>query len=146
MASLKGMGNFTLQQEIIMWASSDLTRKKEEESTLGLARKVMFMKESSKEGREMEGERSGGQTVVGMRASSETECSQVQECCTEKVATDSLRVIGTTACLMVEELSTSRTERDMRALSRRISSMERAFSTKMTRSYMECGRTTNCRW
>ena len=116
-----------------MLVSLGLIKKKEEVSTLGLERKVTFIKGSSREESEMEKELSGGQTEVGMKVSSEMEFSRVGEFFTEKVATDNMRATGITVCLTVKELSTSRTESDTREHSSRISSMVTVYSIRTIR-------------
>ena len=131
--SLKVMENYILLLEIIMLVSLGLIKKKEEVSTLGLERKVTFIKGSSREESEMEKELSGGQTEVGMKVSSEMEFSRVGEFFTEKVATDNMRATGITVCLTVKELSTSRTESDTREHSSRISSMVTVYSIRTIR-------------
>ena len=107
-----------------------MTRNKVEASTLGQARKAMYMKVSSREANVMEKVLFGGLMAVGIREILEMECNQVGEYCIVKVDTDNTREIGIMVCLTVEGLNISRTANDMRAHSRRTNSMARAYSTR----------------
>lgn len=126
--------------------SSVLIKKKVEVYTLGRVKKVMCIKESSKEEKEMARVLSGGQMAVGMKGSSEMESKVDGEYSSDREVTDSTKVTGIMACLMARELSTSRTDKDMKVLLRKISSMEKECFTKMIQLSMEFGKIMNCQW
>ena len=94
----------------------------------------------------MEEEHSGGQTEAGTKANSETACKVDMEHCSEKEDTSSMKDPGTMVCSMARALSSSRMARNMMAPSKKTSSTEMEFSTKMTLLFMVCGRTTSCQW
>lgn len=89
---------------------------------------------------------SGGQTAVGMREISEMEYSQVGVPSIEKGGINNTKETGITECLTGKGLNTLKTDKDMKALSSRTSSMGKEFSTKTTLSSMEFGKTTNSQW
>ena len=146
MGSSKDKENSILQQGIIILASLDLIRRKEEEYILGQEKKVMFTKENSKLEREMVEALSGGQMVAGIKGISEMEFKADGEFFIEKEGTENTKVTGTTECSMVKAHNTFRMAKDMKALSNKTSSMEKAFSIKMTQSFTEFGRTMNYLW
>lgn len=129
-ASWRDKDSFTLQQEIITLENSDLIKNKEEVFILGLARKATFIKESSKEGKEMEEELSGGQMAAGTREISEMECKVAGACFSERADTCSMKAIGIMECSMVKELNISRTVSAMRAPLNRTSFTVREYSTR----------------
>lgn len=133
MDNLRVRESCTLPQEITTWVSSVSIRKKVGGFTLGLARRAMCTRDSSKEERETARVLSGGQMVVGIRVSSETECRAVGECCTEREDIGSTKATGTTVCSTVGARSTLRTGRGTRVHSRRTSSMERVYFTRTIR-------------
>lgn len=132
MDSFKAKENSTLQRAITMSASLDSIRRKVEESTPGQEKKAMFMKASSKEERGTAEALFGGPMAAGIKEILETVYNPDGVSCTEKAATKSMRETGITVCSMAEERSTFRMASDMRALSKRINSMERECSTRMT--------------
>jgi len=146
MGNWKAKENFTLQLEITMWANSDLIKRKAEEFILGLAKKAMFMRDNSKQEKEMGEVLSGGQMVAGMREISGMVCKVGGECSTEKEGTVNIKVTGITVCSMEKAPNISKTASDMRALLSKTSSTVKVYFTKTTRLFMECGRTTSCRW
>ena len=126
--------------------SSGSTKRKDEESITGQARKVTFMKVSLKLVRETARELSGGLTAAGMKVTSETEYSLDGESSTEKEDTGNTKATGIMECLMAKELSTSRTDKGTKALSRKTNSTEKASSTRTIRSSMEFGKTMSFQW
>ena len=115
-----------------MLESSDSTRKKEEVSTLGLERKVTFMRDNSKEEKEMEKEPSGGPMAVGTKESSETACSQDGEFYIVRAVTGSTKETGTTACSTAKARNTSRTDSVTKAHSSKTNSTVTVYFTKTT--------------
>lgn len=115
-----------------MLESLGLIRRKVEVFIHGLANRVMFMKDNSREEKEMEEVLSGGQMAVGMKVTLEMECSLVGEFFIEREVIVSMKATGTMVCLMARVLSISRTVRDTRALSKKTSSTARAYFTKTT--------------
>ena len=132
MDNSKDKDNFILLLETTMLESLGLIKKKDEVYTLGLVKKAMFMRASSKEANETVEELSGGLMVAGMKAISEMEFKADGECCTEKAVIVSMKAIGITVCSTVEAPSTFRTVSDMKVRSNRISSTERVYSTRTT--------------
>ena len=88
----------------------------------------------------MEEELSGGLMEVGIRVSSEMGFRVVLVLCSVRVEIVNMKDIGTMACSMVKEFNFSKTVRSMKGHSKKTSSMETESSTRMIRSFMECGR------
>lgn len=132
-----------LQQVIIIWVSSDSIKRKEEEFIIGLANKVTFIRDSSKQENVMVVELSGGVTEVGMKANLGMESKVVGEYFIGKAEIENTKAIGTMVCLMVKEHNTSKTAKDIKAHSKRTNFTEKAYSIKMTLSYMEFGKIMN---
>lgn len=129
-----------------MLANSDSIKRKVGEFILGLAKKAMSIRDSSKQEKEMGEVPFGGQMAAGMREISEMVYKVDGECYTEKEGIANTKATGIMVCLMVKAPNTSRTDSDMRALSSKTSSTVRVYFTKMIRSFMECGRTISYRW
>lgn len=146
MVSWKDKENSILQRAITMLVSSDSIRSKVEEFTLGLEKKAMFIKDSSKQGKGMVEVLFGGQTVAGMKEISEMEFKVDGECSTDKEDIANTKVIGTTVCSMVKVLSTSKTDNGMKAHSSKTSFMEKECFIKTTQLFTEFGRTMSCPW
>jgi hypothetical protein len=106
----------------------------------------MFMRENSREENAMEEAPSGGQMAAGTKGISEMESSPAGESSTERVDIASTRATGTTGCSTARAPSTSKTENDTKALSRKTNSMVRESSTRTTQSFTESGRTMSFQW
>lgn len=144
MDNSKVRDSFISQQGIIIWVNSDSIRSKEGESTIGQENKVMFMKDNSRQGSVMGAELFGGAMEVGMKVNLETESKVDGEFSIERGETGNTKEIGTMACLMVREPSTSKMDKDTKAHSKKTSSMEKAYFTKMTQLFTESGRIMSC--
>ena len=131
MVSLKAKENSTLQLETTILASLDLIRSKEEEFITGQEKKAMFIKDNSKQEKEMVEVLSGGQMVAGMKEISETVCKVDGEYSTDKEAIANMKVTGITACLMAKGHSISKTVNDMKAHSSKTNFTEKVYFTKM---------------
>ncbi len=141
MDNLKAKESCTLRPEITTQASLDLTKKKVEESTIGLEKKVTFMKASSRLESVMAEVLFGGLTEAGTKENSEMVCKADGEYFIGKEDIANLKVIGTMACLMVKARNTFRMVNVMKVLSNKTSSTEKACFTKMTQLFTEFGKT-----
>ena len=72
MGNLRGRDNYILPQEIIILDNLDLIKNKAAEYIIGLVKRAMFTKVSSRLVREMEREPSGGVMEVGIKGNLET--------------------------------------------------------------------------
>ena len=133
MDNLKEWGNFTSQVETTTLVSSSLTKRMEEVYISGQERSLTSMKVSSWKERETEEEHFGGLTVAGMKGSLGMGFRVGSELCIGMEGTKNTKDIGTTVCSMGREFNSLRTDRSMRELLRRISSMETGYFTRMTR-------------
>ena len=143
MGNLRGRDNYILPQEIIILDNLDLIKNKAAEYIIGLVKRAMFTKVSSRLVREMEREPSGGVMEVGIKGNLETEYKVGGGFCIVKEDIDNTREIGIMECLTEKEYSIFRTVSAMREPSNKTNSMEKEYSTKTTLLYMEFGRTTN---
>lgn len=143
MANFRVKESFISQQVIIIWVNLDLIKKKEGEFITGLVNKAMFMKDNLKLVSVMGVELFGGVTEAGTKASLEMGFKVGGEFCTGKEATANMKEIGIMECLMERVLNTSKTARDTRVHSKKISSMVRAFSIKTIQLSMEFGKIMN---
>jgi hypothetical protein len=144
MDSSKVKDSFISQQEIITWVNLDSIRSKEGESTIGQENKVMFMKDSSRQVSVMDAELFGGAMEAGMRANLETESKVDGEFSIGREETGSTKEIGITECSTVRVPNTSKMDKDTKAHLKKTSSTEKAYFTKMTQLYTECGRIMSC--
>jgi hypothetical protein len=146
MGSLRDKVSSTSLLATTTLVSSGLTRKRGEASTTGRVRRATSMRVSSRAENAMGAVLSGGVMAAGMRVSSGMVSRVVGECCIEKVAIESIRATGTTACSTEKAHSISRTGSVTKAPSRRTSSTGTASSTRMTPSFTESGRITSYQW
>ena len=104
----------------------------EGDSTSGQAKNPIYMKESSWRAKEMAGEPSGGRMEAGMKANSETGSKAAMEPFSERAATKSMKVRGTTECSMERGPNSSRTVKNTKDRSSRTNSTETAYFTRTT--------------
>ena len=132
MGSFRGKDNCILRLAIIILGNLDLIKNKAAEFIIGLGKRVMFMKGSSRLVREMEKELFGGVMEAGMKVNSEMECKAAGEFYIVKGVINNMRVTGTMACSMERESSTSRMASGMREHLNKINSMVKVYSIKTT--------------
>lgn len=108
--------------------------------TNGQESNPIFMKDSLLRAKEMEGVLSGGLMEVGMKDNSEMVSKVVMEYFIEMVVMLNMKVHGIMVCLMVKVLNSSRTDKNIKALSSKTNSMEMEFSIRMIQLFMEFGK------
>ena len=143
MDNLKDKVNSILQQEIIMLANLNLIKNKVEEDTIGLESSRTFMKDNSRQVKEMEGEHFGGLMAAGMKVNSKMEYKAAKDCFIDMGDKLSMKGSGIMECLTARELNILTMGKDMKDNSKKINSMVMVRSTKMTQLFMEFGRITN---
>lgn len=143
MDNLRAKANYILPLEIIILDSLGLIKNKAAEYIIGLVNRVTFMKESLKLVREMERELFGGAMEVGMKVNLEMDYKVDGEFYIVKVVIVNTRATGIMVCSMEKGYNTFRTASGMRVPSNKTNSMEKVYFIKMTRLYMEYGKTTN---
>lgn len=126
-----------------IWGSLRPIRRKAGDSTNGQGRTPTSTKGNSGAVKEMAGAYSGGAMEADMRATSRMAYNLGMEFFTGKIMRGSMKAAGLTGCLMGKEYSTSKTEKDSRGHSRRISSTGKVFSTSWTPLSMESGNRMN---
>ena len=146
MDNWKVKANCIFLLEIIMLVSLSLIKSRAEVFIDGLAKSRMFIKVSLSLVREMEEEHFGGLMEVGMKETSKMVFNVALVLYIVRVVLANTRVFGRMVCLMVKVFNTLTMDNDMKDTSKRINSMERVYFTKMTQSFMECGKTMSCQW
>lgn len=146
MVNWKAKDSFTLLQAIIMLVNSNLTRKKAGVFIDGQARSQIFMRENSRQVKEMEEELSGGLMAAGMKEISKMVFNVVLELCIVKADTRSTREFGKTECSMEKEFNTLKMDSVIKGTLSRINSTVMVYFTKMTQSFTVYGGTTSFQW
>ena len=144
MDNSKDMENFTLPLVTITLESSNSIRRKAVVCIDGPERNRIFTKVSSSLENVMGEVHSGGLMAAGTKAISRKECNAARECFTEKVAAESTKAAGKMECSTVRESNTLTMASDMKAFSKKISSMGMVSFTKTIQSFMVSGKITNC--
>ena len=143
MDNLKDKVNSILQQEIIMLANLNLIKNKVEEDTIGQESSRTFIKDNSRQVKEMGGEHFGGPMAAGMKVNSKMEYKAAMDYFIDMGDKLSMKGSGIMECLTERELNILTMEKDMKDNSKKINSMAMVCSTKMTQLFMEFGRITN---
>ena len=143
MVNLRDKVSCTSLLEIIMLVSLSLIKSREEVYTDGRVKSQMFMKVSLSQVREMEEEHFGGQTAAGMKVTSKTVFNVALVLYIVKEVLGNMKESGRMVCLMVKESNILITDNVMKDTSSKINSMVRVYFTKMTLSFMVCGKITN---
>ena len=115
-----------------MWGSSNKTKKKEEEPTIGQENKTMFTKGSLRPESDMEEELSGGRTEAGTKENSDKDDNKVKAVSTDQMSKNNMKGNGLTECSTVKANNILKTDKSMKARSNRINSTEMASFTKKT--------------
>jgi hypothetical protein len=123
-----------------------LIKNKAAESIIGQAKKVMSMKDNSKQVKEMEGEHFGGVMEVGIKDNLGMESKVAGVFYIVKVVTDNMKEIGITECLMEKVFNTLKMAKGMKEHLKKINSMVKEYFIKMIQLFMEYGRITNYLW
>ena len=86
----------------------------------------------------------GGPMVAGIKANFEMEFRVDTEFCTGMEDINNMKVHGIMECLMEREHNFSKMGKNMKERLKRTNFMDKVYFIKMTRLFMEFGRTMNC--
>ena len=118
----------------------------EGDSINGQANSPISMKDNLWKGREMEEEHFGGLMEVGTRDNSETESRVGMVFFIVKEDTENMKDLGIMECLMGREFNILKTDKNTKEPLKRINSMEKESSTKMTQLFMVSGKIMSFQW